>query len=131
MTDRELLELAARAAGMVILERPWNDEDGWFFCEHHGQPAMHFRTFGKPYHCSKPWLPLTDDGDALRLAVRLRIAPTFYNDGKTVFSGYCAVTPKYGRGYHDPINEPIGDDPSSAWRRAVVRRAASIGKEMK
>jgi len=54
-TDRTLLELAARAAGIKLAwssmdgQSPRN-EDGWFV-----------------------WNPLTDDGDALRLAVNLRL----------------------------------------------------------
>ena len=51
-TDRELLELAAKAAGWNISETPFGqwrrDEKYW-------------------------WDPLTDDGDALRLAVKLRL----------------------------------------------------------
>ena len=49
MTDRELLELAAKAAGI----------DGWW-----EQPYLSFikRSGG-------PWSPLDDDGEALRLAL--------------------------------------------------------------
>jgi hypothetical protein len=55
MTDRELLEQAAKAAGAERLkgtyENGWWLDDGW-------------------------WNPLTDDGDALRLAVKLRMDMT-------------------------------------------------------
>ena len=53
MTDRELLELAAKAIGMDI--EFFGDENG-FDCV----------TDEQEY-----WNPLTDDGDALRLAVKL------------------------------------------------------------
>jgi hypothetical protein len=117
MTDRELLELAARAIGLQYHSYVENELIG---------RGLNIGDLETPI-----WNPLTDDGDALRLAVRLRIAPTFSSDGRAVFSGYCTVTPKCGRVYHDPINEFLGEDPLSAWKRAVVRRAAAIGKEMK
>lgn len=50
MTDRELLELAAKAAGIVITDdHYWNDGAGQWV----------------------RWNPLESDGDALRLAVTL------------------------------------------------------------
>jgi hypothetical protein len=51
MSDWELLERAAKAAGMVI---EFDDEG---CCMHRGME----------------WTPLTDDGDALRLAVELQM----------------------------------------------------------
>ncbi|WP_257806434.1 hypothetical protein [Burkholderia glumae] len=73
MTDKELLELAAKAAGMNVLAEPWPEESGWFFCLHHGDPALHFRNLEDRDVRPNPWKPLNDDGDALRLAVS---APT-------------------------------------------------------
>lgn len=55
MTDKELLELAAKAAGI----KPTINAVGW--------PAW---TTGHGSGCFA-WNPLEDDGDALRLAVRL------------------------------------------------------------
>jgi hypothetical protein len=126
-TDRELLELAAKAAGMVVLCRPWNDDDGWFFCESHGNPAMHFRKAKDIHYYCPAWLPLTDDGDALRLAVKLKITPKM--DENLVFTGYESIT-NVRRPYSQPIAEVWGDDPCYATRRAIVRRAAEIGKAM-
>lgn len=54
--DRELLELAAKAAGM-----PAGD-----YCTPNHEPALYHGDYGF-------WQPLTDDGDALRLAVKLNI----------------------------------------------------------
>jgi len=57
MTDRELLEMAAKAAGA---EFEVSDEDGVYL----HQPIGGVAGF---------WNPLTDDGDAFRLAVKLGI----------------------------------------------------------
>lgn len=90
MTDRELLELAAKAAG---IEGFWVDG----FSYRVETPSGHYF-----------WNPLTDDGEALRLAVKL---------GMWMPSGM------------DPFQkEP---DPYAATRRAIVRAAAQIGKGMK
>ena len=113
MTDRELLELAAKAANIEL----WHED---------------VFTKGLTQKISQSgilcWNPLTDDGDALRLAVKLRliidpVAETL--DG----TGPCAaVWCKPKRRY---IMEPFGDDPYAATRRAITRAAAQIGKEMK
>jgi len=113
VTDRELLELAAKAANIEL----WHED---------------VFTKGLTQKISQSgilcWNPLTDDGDALRLAVKLRliidpVAETL--DG----TGPCAaVWCKPKRRY---IMEPFGDDPYAATRRAITRAAAQIGKEMK
>ena len=104
-TDRELLELAAKAAG--------------------------YREAGinKPYTDGllKNWNPLTDDGDALRLAVDLDLAIVPY--------------PIYNKQKHSVLvqkknldesrfekMELHGDDPRAATRRAITRAAAAIGE---
>ena len=103
MSDRELLEAAAKAAGMNIEWQPcgWahNNETG---CE---------------------WNPLTDDGDALRLAVKLRLTVNCSYDD-VVICGQ-EFTQK------EVFIERNGEDPLAATRRAIVRAAAAIGKEMK
>lgn len=55
MNDRELLELAAKAAGIAL---KWKD-DGRSFITSKGFPFA--------------WNPLADDGDALRLAAELKM----------------------------------------------------------
>lgn len=89
-TDRELLELAARADGYDMGDLP---------C-YHG-----------------PWNPLTDDGDALRLAMKL---------GFTVEPGKCWHSP-----YGPAFGEDVLDGEMKATRRAIVRAAAAIGEQMK
>ena len=96
MTDKELLELAAKAAGFSV----WTDIDG----------NLYSGTSGTEVN----WNPLTDDGDALRLAVKL---------GLWVHCGKCDVSIEGTR-----IEIPCGNDPYAATRRAIVRAAAQIGE---
>jgi hypothetical protein len=110
MTDRELLELAAKAAGM-----PHQWCDAW-------------NTMAKPrpdggFFFDKVWNPLTDDGDALRLAVKLRIAVDAW------VSEACAIVFFHG-GRGTIVERHYGDDPYAATRRAIVRAAAEIGRGM-
>ena len=103
MTDRELLEAAAKAAGY------WSAE---FNC-----PA------NLPH---KNWNPITDSGDAFELAVTLRMSVM-----NTTIRTNILVRPRTEFGDWIDISEPHGDDPLAATRRAIVRAAAAIGKEMK
>jgi hypothetical protein len=115
-TDRELLELAAKAAGMNVFTGEWPEgQDGWFFCMQHGLPGMHFAPADNRAHSVGPWRPLTDDGDALRLAVKLRIDVEWASEN-VVFA--------------DNDSEPAEADPYAATRRAIVRAAAEVGKGM-
>ena len=106
MNDRELLELAAKAAG-VYLE--WDGPPTQW------QP-MYYQ--GKTYHS---WNPLTDDGDALRLAVKL---------GIEIWTGNGSCYANYGMDNEKSIHEPHNDNPYAATRRAIVRAAAEIGRTM-
>jgi hypothetical protein len=107
MTDRELLELAAKAAGLRLDQLSGR--------------VVRREADGQPVY----WNPLTDNGDALRLAVKLRLV---------VDSG--GVTPRNERIYVGGLegylaDEPTGTDIYAATRRAIVRAAAELGKEMK
>jgi len=100
MSDRELLELAAKAAGV----------------------ELKYDTFGQSENADRVycyWNPLTDDGDALRLAVRLniRFGGRLWPDTITFYGGH-------------EFREPTAGDPSASTRRAIVRAAAEIGKQM-
>ena len=103
MTDREMLELAAKAAGVCL-------EDG-----HHWVGGFWTR-----------WNPLTDDGDALRLMVRLRLEPRFIDNSHSNGAEPSRVTLHNVAG----IVENIDDDPLAATRRAITRAAAEIGRRM-
>ncbi len=118
-TDRELLELAAKAAGVVN----YTFYDGAF------QPKCLFieegsRRGDQGYY----WSPLTDDGDALRLAVRLKmVIDTDFNGVANAGNHNISFNePEYG------FQEGRGQsDLQAATRRAIVRAAAEIGKAMK
>lgn len=102
--DRELLEYAAKAAGLRV----------------NFHPAASYR-----------WNPLTDDGDALRLAVKLGIIVDVRYGGEEShleFNEVCYWVEK-GRPYKVMKFEK-GIDPYAATRRAIVRAAAEIGKQM-
>lgn len=110
MTDRELLEYAAKAAGV---QYEWVSDSG--VCV--GVEGNQWN--GGP----KYWNPLNDDGDALRLAVPLDMEVRINRvDGWTeIVFGYSV--PMTAREAH-------GDDPYAATRRAIVRAAAEIGRSM-
>lgn len=90
MTDRELLELAAKAARLPELRGAGSQHHCYYVLDE--QPTK--------------WNPLTDDGDALRLAVKLDL--------------WLPLKIKY-------FDEP---DKCAATRRGIVRAAAEIGKGM-
>lgn len=105
MNDRELLELAAKAAGY----------------ESQGMEDGRMYLFG----IQDGWNPLTDDGDALRLTVKLRLNLIFEEwDG----AEYACAIPHRS---HQGQDEVIDDDENAATRRAIVRAAAELGKAMK
>ncbi len=100
MDDRELLEAAAKAAGLVGYEHTKCDVGGW--------EGMAFDLGGSK---SDYWNPLTDDADALRLAATLGLTVNFYSGN--------VYGPDYG------INRTHTIDRSNI-RRAIVRAAAAM-----
>lgn len=119
-SDHELLELAAKAAGLHIDKSKSN-----------GGPTSNtgFDLSGNvvlDWHNGTTWNPLTHDGDALRLAVKMgfELYHSINNDRWSVFVGY----PKGQRIVYE-IQE-YGDDEYAATRRTIVRAAAAIGWEM-
>lgn len=122
MTDRDLLELAAKAAGYTLV---WGDEyivDG----ENIDCTDLPYVRSNQQDEADWYWNPLEDDGDALRLAVKLEITPSKHED--TVVASRSAIW-RSGSA-HCSFWEPSGDDPCSATRRAITRAAAEIGKAM-
>jgi hypothetical protein len=109
--DVALLRLAAKAAGMKVILIPygiWRDVTGF-------RPEQNVLA-------AKEWNPLVDDGDALRLAVKLGMRLEIDNHwnrthAKQIPKGEWRTAP------HD-------SDPYAATRRAIVLAAAEIGKEM-
>ena len=107
-TDRELLELAAKAAG-YILEVP-DDADGIF-------------VMREKYRNGHQWNPLADDGDALRLAVKcgISVGP---ESADVIGKSLCRAS--WLNKTHS-LGEYGDGDPYAATRRAIVRAAAAIG----
>ena len=98
-TDREMLEWAAKAAG---IELDWIDDVAYYRNERGGHSRF---------------MPLADDGDAMRLAVKM----------------YIYIQPLEGAKETRVLGsewfvEGHGADPLAATRRAIVRAAAEIGR---
>ncbi len=116
MTDRELLEDAAKAAGINL--------------------DLTLRPDGKPLGCLERglaindvpgwWNPLTDDGDAFELAVKLRLDIGF--EKLYMVSVWCRPLDDW---IIERCDDGMGSDIAEKTRRAIVRAAAEIGEEMK
>ena len=117
MTDREMLELAAKAYG-------FGDPEGNFIWTESEYPRGS-KTNGALWNymgwcdTAQLWNPLTDDGDALRLAVKLHMQVSV-----TTESCRAETLPCLGVRVND-------SDENLATRRAVVMAAAAVGREMK
>jgi hypothetical protein len=114
MTDRELLELAAKAARY----------EGWTY--HEGDNGM--RSPARDGRGHAYWSPLTDDGDALRLAVRLGMEVYVDNHPRG-----CACTEAESHTHKVPPCRSVvnhEDDAYAATRRAIVVCAAEIGRAL-
>ena len=115
MTDRELLELAAKAHGSLEYVA---ELDAWINIEPDGS------------RCAW-WHPLTDDGDAFRLAVKLRMGihyeTQFHADEMTDVVEVFYMRDEDGSTTRCIMQE-LGADADAATRRAIVRAAAEIGR---
>ena len=98
--DRKLLELAAKAAGEIT--------PSWY-----GNQNYLDGVLGR-------WNPLTDDGDALRLAVKLELSVSTWGNAVSVWQRI-GDTSTY---------ETTGKDRMASTRRVIVRAAAEIGKQI-
>lgn len=111
MTDRELLELAAKAAGYDVTIK---EVGGCLVGE---------RTVGSLGFIF--WRPLQEDGDALRLAVALRI--NIWLEKTLTIVEVCSDSDAPNiikKEYCDAETQ------MAATRRAIVRAAAEIGRNM-
>lgn len=97
MNDREMLEKAAKALGAEL-----QDERGRLWLKWGGSLNV--------------WNPLHNDGDALRLAVRLEI---------NVLPSMEEVSAR-NPSHTAWMNERCDTDPNAAARRAIVRAAAAM-----
>lgn len=114
MTDHELLEMAAKAAGVSAY---WST-DGTIQARPLFVVSVIVATGTMPYE--EEWNPLKNDGDAFRLAIRLKMEVDF--DDVRV-----AVRTRQGI----KVLEDEGGDLYAATRRAIVRAAAEIGAAAK
>lgn len=115
MTDeqkRELLEMAARAAGI---------EQG---AERADCGISITLPDGRHGHLPR-WNPLEDDGDALRLAVKLGIDVEWCADGRVA-----AYRHANADGYCFTAFESSRENRAENTRRAITRAAAEIGRQM-
>jgi hypothetical protein len=103
MTDKELLELAAKAIGYRFGNSALWD----------GREVIEYE-----------WNPLEDDGQAFRLAVKLNIVIWEYGQYKRAMAEV-----RYGKAIGEYWE--IGEDIYATTRRAIVRAAAELGKDMK
>lgn len=112
MEDRELLELAAKAAGMP-------PPDGF-----HPTAGFVWIKANDGVRRETRWNPLTDDGDALRLAVALGIVAKYEHNAppELKIPRECGVAiTNAGQWFSE-----AGADPCAATRRAIVRAAAAL-----
>ena len=106
-TDRELLELAAKAAGYKVSQHHQSARDAAI------DPATASLWIDG---VSTGWNPLKDDGDALRLAVR--------TGEPFVVRTRCVTTMG---GLKEDFDPALAGDDLRAVRRVIVRAAAAIG----
>ncbi len=119
MTDRELLEAAAKACGIDGAYGVASDD---YYYDGNVEGILTILPDGQSY----VWNPLTDDGDALRLAVKLGLDLEMHG---------CNSTHPYAVAFDCERNiaeeeQPANGDPYAATRRAIVRAAAEIGRSM-
>lgn len=114
MQDRELLELAAKAAAIT---GGWGEKIEYHngFVDLSGYWLLEGEDFSV-------WNPLADDGDALRLMLALHLDVEFYPDSDSVYVGY--------REKRRVVVSSVGAIGDIELRRAIVRTAAEIGRAM-
>lgn len=120
MTDRELLEMAAKAMGYDT-SHPMNKQRLEL-----DPPvaALWITKGGELQHTG--WNPIEDDADALRLAVKLRMDVDVL-DNAPGDSNVWVSTQDYPEA---SSVESLGEDDCESVRRAIVRAAAELGKAM-
>lgn len=123
MTDRELLELAAKAAGIKLAD-PVNSHipsgGVWIVTERSNRDRV--------------WDPLNNDGDALRLLNRLGMQLRFVQiDPVEIGTGRVVIELQWAPGgIKNRISKVVeaGESPDKLMRVAITRAAAEIGRAM-
>ena len=113
MTDREMLELAAKAAGYNY---SWSER---YECAEIWSDGDKVKKF---------WQPHVDDGDALRLTVKLGLGISFGQYAPLdIYSVYIS---KVEGGDELAVGCISDGDEFGVVRLAITRAAAAIGREM-
>ena len=124
MTEREMLEFAAKAYGFG------SDSGGviWTESEYPRGSSTNGALWNYKGWCdtAELWNPLTDDGDALRLAIELNMSIEIdaFNDDTIVMVNDAVGSPLI------IINQKHLENPRAATRYAIVKAAAEIGKQI-
>lgn len=118
MTDKELLELAAKAAGLKSGEIENNAANS----------HQTFYVWNDDGKTSRFWNPLADDGDALRLLCK-RSMRIVEDHGGACRAVQFTLHPETDEEAEHEIEIEWPHTPA-ATRRAITRAAAEIGKEM-
>lgn len=111
MTDKELIKLAAKSVGII----------------HPGGEHSIYND-GRVWDCKELrwWNPLADDGDALRLAVKLNLDIRY----ESYDAGVAVIVGGTWDGAPEGVHEIFERDGPRATRRAIVRAAAEIGRSI-
>ncbi|WP_434141424.1 hypothetical protein JQR84_23820 (plasmid) [Pseudomonas luteola] len=123
MTNRELLELAAKAAGYTASYASEATNLPGMMARYGLEEALYVEEIGEW------WNPLEDDGDALRLAVKLQL--NICNEQTSSGAAYCMdgemdhAYPQVKSGKNE--GDVIPDD-YEATRRAIVLAAVEMAQ---
>ena len=115
MTDKELLEFAAKAAGLTNLT----------YCPS-WKCMAEYDEHGGFYKWESYWNPLVRDSEALQLGILLRLSIKHGVTSTGVKNGLVSCEQGFSAGFE----EALGQDPFITIRRAIVQVAAEIGKAM-
>lgn len=117
MTDRELIELAAKAAGIQI---------SWLGLQDFDNP----RRIVEGFVCGQ-WNPIKDDADAFRLAVKLRLELSYSYEPGVFFAGEPEgfFKDRDAKVAYAEVGDDSGDQ-YALMRLAITRAAPKIGKAM-
>jgi len=117
LSEREMLVFAAKAAGIPGEYQQWFDSRDVLYCgiAPDNRPGREW------------WNPLRHDGEALQLAVKLRLDVMTCGNGPT--QNEIQISGAVARTTFQPVAYPY--DAYAATRLAITRAAAAIGEQMK
>lgn len=113
MTDKELLEFAAKAAGIDVKALAAD-----------GGTAIAFID-----GCRRMWSPYTNFGDAFKLATDLRLSIEYLHDMSQPYL-WLRITDQSGRWTHAGPSDDFNENPGPIVCRAIVEAAAKVGEAM-